>query len=171
MVQLYYRCSVELSREREYFGEMVRHTAACPSLLLLKNPNRHTHYCIEPYLEWKLCVSDWWIWTAKENSEYWHKIYCPGHTPFMTNASYFNLIKCWQVYLARHRLRKWSNGRVGVNSGAAWRIRGRRLLNHAQCNTTVVKPHRPLCTFKSSLVMPFQGPPESRKIFLLITSC
>lgn len=76
-----------------------------------------------------------WIGIARENSGYWHKIYSPGHTPFTTNASYFNLIRCWQVYLARRGLTKWSNSWVGVNAAALWRIRGRSMFNHVHCNT------------------------------------
>ena len=135
----------------------------------------HTH-TIELNRLWNWsCVSVFgWIWIAKENSEYWQKILYPGHTPFMTNASYFNLIRCWQVYLTWHSLRKWSNSSVGVNAGAVWRLWERRLFNCLRLyalQPTVLLNHSDLCNFKSALVMPIQGPPEWRKIYLLIQSC
>lgn len=134
--------SVVLLMNSRFFQNLGRiwkqHTAACPALLFLKISTAtlvqaHTSTYLNHIWNWSCVAVSGWIWTAKNNLQYWHKIYYPGHRPFTTNASYFNLIKCWQVYLARHRLRKWSNGRVEVSTDV-WKVWGRRLFNHKHYN-------------------------------------
>lgn len=137
MVQLYYWLTVDFPKP---WKNLKAAHSCMPCTALPKNlngnPGSGTHIDLlelNHIWNWSCVAVFGWIWTAKKNLQYWHKIYYPGHRPFTTNASYFNLIKCWQVYLARHRLRKWSNGRVGVSTDV-WKVWGRRLFNHKHYN-------------------------------------
>lgn len=96
VAQLYCWWPLDISKTLEWFGVMERHTAAHAAVS--KNPTLQTDSSTQLFelhhiWSWSSVAVFGWIWTAKKSLQYWHKTYHPGHTPFTSNASYFNLIK------------------------------------------------------------------------------
>lgn len=119
VAQLYYWWPVNSSKTLEWFGVMERHTAAHAAVSKSLTP--HTDLgtqLFELHHSWIEAV-----WQCLVESELPRKT-CNTDTRLLSSWSYtidikcfiFQFNQCWQVYLARHRLRKWINSRIGVNA-------------------------------------------------------
>lgn len=119
VAQLYYWWPVNISKTLEWFGVMERHRAAHTAVSINPTPQTDSGtQLLELHRSWSWsCVAVFgWIWTAKKNLQYWHRTLSSWSYTIYIKCFIFQFNQSWQVYLARHRLRKWINSRVGVNA-------------------------------------------------------